>query len=181
MAERQETNPPPSPRLAKRKWNCSMYSVLQWASRLIHSLYWKIVMILFTVILLFGSPVQTFLHKDVDVYFNIMYIVALCVFVFDMLVHLMTDKDYFGFHPPAFLFCLGTKRKPRRGGRSSNSGADKLGIGSFKFWCDLVSTAMLFYDIRYTNAGNHKQEDWYINLSVPGVPVSCVVSCHLCD
>ena len=179
MVERQETNPPPSLARSRKKMNCNcnMYYVLQWASRLIHSLYWKIVMILFTVILLFGSPVQTFLPKEVDIYFDIMYIVALGVFAFDMLIHLITDPDYFGFHPPALLLCLlGMKRKPQHGGGrtgSSGSGSDKLGIGSFKFWCDIISTGMLFYDIQYTNARNYEEEYWHIDLNTPpGVPVS---------
>ena len=171
MMERQETNPPPTVARSRasstRKRNCNMYDILQWASRLIHSIYWKVVMILFTVILLFGSPVQTFLPKEVDLYFDIMYIVALGVFAFDMLVHLITDPDYFGFHPLAILLCmLGIRRKPRRGrGRSGSSGSDKLGIGSFKFWCDIISTAMLFYDIKYTNARNHREEYWHIDLN----------------
>lgn len=43
-----------------------------------------------------------------------------------------------------------------------------LQMGSFLFWCDLVSTLTLFYDISYTNPNNYEMVQWNMELSGAG-------------
>lgn len=53
------------------------------------------------------------------------------------------------------------------------------GIGSFKFWCDVLSTAMFIYDISYFNRTNQKVLHMEIFLNEYGIPVRMFI-CVLC-
>lgn len=118
---------------------------------------------IFTVVLLFGSPIQfLFTTKNADIVFDILYILALFVFVADMMLNLFVDPEYFGFslfsrnHIQPFdqaKFC-------------------SYGVGSFKMWCDVVSTATLFYDISFTNPTQYSEEVVELTLDQYGIAVS---------
>jgi hypothetical protein len=47
----------------------------------------------------------------------------------------------------------------------------KIHIGSFLFWCDVVSTACLLYEISYINATQNDIHTIDIHLDMFGIPV----------
>lgn len=117
--------------------------------RILNSLAWRSLIVIFTIILLFGSPIQfLFTPKEADTTFAVLYILALIVFVVDMILNIVVDPDYFGFDPfhrnrvqpfDQAKFCT-------------------YGIGSFRMWCDVVSTAAILYDIPFVNSPQYKEE-----------------------
>lgn len=129
--------------------------VVHWFNRILSSCTWKILIAIFTVILLFGSPIQTlFMPKEADTAFDILYTLALVVFVVDMILNMVVDPDYFGFDPfrrnhvqpfDQAKFCT-------------------YGVGSFRMWCDVVSTASLLFDISYINTVYYQEEVFKLTL-----------------
>jgi hypothetical protein len=250
MADRNDSNslpppPPASPRQRRanqcppwlRLHNCQTL-LLNSSESLIHSLLWKVIIVIFTIVLLFGSPVQSlWVPKEHDGIFDLLYIVGLGVFSFDIVVHFLIDPEYFRFNPPRIFYwflcccCFGccfrgsdnnnnkketedttqanNKRGKRKGdgndpsektanntkissggGKGGAGGTKKnrsifssdngiFGIGSFEFWCDVVSTAMFIYDISYFNRTNKKVLEMKIVLNEYGVPVR-LFTCVLC-
>lgn len=128
------------------------------------SLAWKCLIVLFTIILLFGSPLQfLFTEKEADSAFDILYISALVVFILDMILNSYNDPTYFGFS-----LCHRNRVQPFDRPKFCSHG-----IGSFKMWCDMVSTATLFYDISYTSPFQYNEEVLELTLDRYGLPVSC--------
>eukprot|EP00934_Nitzschia_sp_Nitz4_P004902 Nitzschia sp. Nitz4//scaffold133_size116822//8420//11773//NITZ4_003791-RA/size116822-processed-gene-0.48-mRNA-1//-1//CDS//3329535348//4892//frame0 len=137
------------------------YTISTYCYRILDSRVWKVVIFLFTIILLFGSPVQSlFAPKSADAYFEILYIVVLVGFVVDMIMHMVVDPDYFGFDP-----CHRRSVQPFDQARFCT-----YGIGSFNMWCDVVSTAALCYDISIIAESQYKTEELYIPLNEYGTP-----------
>ena len=69
------------------------------------SLLWKWVIVFFTIVLLFGSPIQIlYTTKDADIVFDILYIMALVVFVLDIILNMLVDPAYFVFRPAKVVF-----------------------------------------------------------------------------
>jgi hypothetical protein len=125
---------------------------------------WKLVIVVFTIVLLFGSPIQfLFTTKDADIIFDILYILALVVFVADMILNVLVDPAYLGFS----VF--------RRTEPFDHPRFCRYGIGSFNMWCDVVSTATLFYDISYMNNVQYSEEVVELTLDQYGLPVSACI------
>lgn len=130
--------------------------------RVLGSLVWKSLIVLFTIVLLFGSPVQfLFTPKEADIVFDILYTLALIVFVLDMVLNMFVDPDYFGFDP----------FRRNRVQQFDQAKFCTYGIGSFKMWCDVASTAALFYDISFINSLQYDEEVVELRLDEYGVPV----------
>lgn len=128
---------------------------------LIQSVFWKTLIIFCTVLLLFGSPIQfLWVPKGGDFVFDILYTIALGIFILDMLLNLIVDPDYFGWRP----------RRMQQPYQRPNFCA--CGIGSFKFWCDVVSTAALCHDISYMNPPEYAMLEYTLFLDEYGIPVS---------
>ena len=133
---------------------------------LLGSVAWKTLIIFFTILLLFGSPIQfLFVPKGGDLAFNILYLMALGVFTFDMVLNLIVDPEYFGFD-----YC-----KPNRGLIPQQPTFWTCGIGSFYFWCDVVSTLALCFDISYINGREYAMMEINLQLNEYGVPVGSMI------
>lgn len=117
--------------------------------RIMNSFAWKVLIVVFTIILLFGSPIQIlFTPKQADTAFDILYILALIIFVMDMIFNMFVDPNYFGID----------QFRKHRVQHFDQAKFCKYGIGSFKMWCDVVSTAALLYDISYINLRESEEE-----------------------
>jgi hypothetical protein len=130
---------------------------------LVRSVFWKTLIIFCTVLLLFGSPIQfLWVPKGGDSVFDVLYIIALVVFLHDMLFNLISDPEYFGFDP----------WRPNRMQQPYQQKFWTCGIGSFIFWCDVVSTAALCHDISYINPREYAMVEITLDLDEYGILVS---------
>jgi hypothetical protein len=112
-------------------------AVLDSASIVIHSRLWHILLVFFTFLLLFGAQIQElWIPKEGDMVFDILFTIALFVFAVDLVVRCYIEPQYFEFN-----LC----------GKSQGENWGSCRLGSFMFWCDLVSSATLLYDISYIN------------------------------
>jgi hypothetical protein len=133
---------------------------------LIRSGFWRILIIFCTVLLLFGSPIQFLLvPKEGDPSFVYLYTIALAVFILDMLFNSMVDPEYLGFGP----------WRPNRMQQPYQPKFWTWSIGSFMFWCDVVSTAALCYDIEYINRWEYEMMEIELVLDEYGITVSMLM------
>lgn len=151
------------------------------------SIVWRILYIFFSLFLLFGSPIQE-LTVDVrgDIVFSVVRNIMLAYFLSDMMVRCITDRDYFvctvrgGSMNPTTLPSAPLSGSPGGGGgaRHSMSYMDAKEmhspciIGSFLFWCDLISTLAILYDLQYINPNVNGVREVQIELDEDGIPVS---------
>jgi hypothetical protein len=151
--------------------------------------------VFFSVFLLFGSALQ-YLTVDAtgDVVFEIIRNIMLVFFVMDMIVRCVTDQDYFvckNAFPTKASSSSGmmmiSRSHATRGGSVNDSLAymddnlkdhEPCAIGSFLFWCDLISTMAILYDLSYINptATGTRQVD--IELNDDGIPVRHYLQLH---
>lgn len=136
---------------------------VEWMSHYQASRFWQFSLVFFTMLLLFGSQLQElWVPKEGDFYFDILFTIALGVFVIDMLIRCYVEPNYFGFN----------LRKPT----DASAAWGSCRLGSFMFWCDMISTATLLYDISFINRPLFDEETIEIELDPWGMPVS---SCEL--
>jgi hypothetical protein len=135
-------------------------ATLDGVSILISSRTWHVLLIFFTILLLFGSQFQElWVPKEGDIVFDILFTVALGVFALDMLFRCYTEPQYFELN-----LC----------GKSFGEAPAAWGscrLGSFMFWCDLVSSLTLLWDISYVNKILFDEETIDIQLDGFGLPV----------
>lgn len=132
-------------------------------SVLISSRVWHALLVFFTILLLFGAQLQElWVPKEGDIVFDILFTVALGVFAFDMLFRCYTEPQYFEFNLCGKTF----------GEAPAAWGSCRL--GSFMFFCDLLSTVTLLYDISYINRALVATETIDIELNGFGLPVRCL-------
>eukprot|EP00980_Cylindrotheca_fusiformis_P031524 scaffold26496_cov113-Cylindrotheca_fusiformis.AAC.7 len=125
------------------------------------SSFWKATILVATVLLLFGSPIQfMFFSKSADAVFDGLFTFAFAVFIFDMMLNISLKPDYL---PICRQLDGGEARVFRR-----------RGIGSFMFWCDLVSSFAMLHDISYVNSRAFETPTIDIKLDEYGVPVSFI-------
>lgn len=121
-------------------------------------------MIVFSVYLLFGSQIRhLWVPASLDGVFDIIATVVFSFMVLDMLIRILVDPNYFHVGLCAGGAGFGTEGK-------ENSGT--CALGSFMFWCDLVSAGTLLWDISYVNEEEYSYEDMHIQLDGNGLPVS---------
>jgi hypothetical protein len=89
-----------------------------------------------------------------------LYTIALAVFILDMILNLLVDPEYFGFDPWRRL------QQPHQPKRWT------CGVGSFMFWCDVVSTLALLHDISFINQREYEMPELKLELNEYGIPVS---------
>ena len=171
-----------------------MRIIVHTCDTIMHSVYWRALIVIFTIVLLFGSPIQFLAFpKEADPFFDVLYTIAFVIFCFDMIFNLIVDPEYFGFD------LLTRKRKTRLSSSSSSAGQQQqqhppptiqqyhsnhqnllgcwpCGIGSFMFWCDVGSTGALLFDISYINTLEYATRIIDLNLDEYGVPVRDILS-----
>jgi hypothetical protein len=113
--------------------------------------------------LLFGSPIQfLWIPKEGDTVFDVLYTIGLAVFILDMIFNLLVDPEYFGCN--YFWRRVQQPHQPKRWTCG--------GVGSFMFWCDVVSTLALCHDISYINQKEYEMLELNLKLNKYGIPVS---------
>ena len=122
----------------------------------IHTTIWKVLIGIFTILLLFGVPIQNLcIPKAGDQVFDVLYTLAFAFFVVDIAIRLQAEPSYFTAR------CLGK-------GCGDES---YFAFGSFMMWCDLISTATLLYDISFINKPHYGVQNVNIILNDQGQPV----------
>ncbi len=137
-------------------------SVVPAMESILKSIAWKSLIVVFTIVLLFGSPIQSLLSaKEADSIFEIIYIVALIVFLVDMIFNMIVDSNYLGLD-----FFRRNRVQP-----FDQAKFCPYGIGSFRMWCDVVSTGALLYDISCFNPLQNRAQLVELKLDEFGLPV----------
>ena len=151
-------------------------AVMDWINhRLINTRVWNGFTILFTVVLLFGTQIQDlWCPKSSDVAFDVLFTCSFIFLIFDVLLRSVADPSY-------FVFTVGRRDFRSLDGESAFIRSDALcglhtclQIGSFMFWCDLLSTLSLLWDISYIGRLRTAMIMVDIEIDELGVPVSQV-------
>lgn len=147
---------------------------------------YKILYMFFSLFLLFGPAVQDLVavNKAGDGVFEAVRTTMLAYFVFDFFIKCLTERGYSEF------YCF------RSGGTVDGANANNavqgaamnlldinketdaslsFSFGSFLFWCDLVSTGSILYDLSYINPAKTGVRAVEIALK-GGIPVSARLS-----
>ena len=109
--------------------------------------------------------------------FDILYTVAFGLFCLDIILRMLSVPGYFGFNCSSALHrtikaCCrkGTARRPQY----YDAYEKPLHIGSFLFWCDVLSTLTMLYGISYINKSQSEMIVVDIQLDPYGIPVRSV-------
>lgn len=98
--------------------------------------WWTILLVLFILLLLFGpSARDLFFSKESDIVFDYIFLVTFLFLMADIVMHCLASPKYFEWSFP----CNSHKW---------------FAVGSFVFWCDLLSTLMLLWDISFVSSTN---------------------------
>jgi hypothetical protein len=137
--------------------------------QIIQSRAWKFVLIVFTLLLLFGPQIrEMFIPKGGDTAMDVIFMVALVFFTFDIFIRIDVEPNYFSFD----LFCWRQRRQQTSSDLASGwMGCGSYGFGSFLFWCDVVSTLTLLHEISFINQSGFDEVTIDIRLNQFGVPV----------
>ena len=147
------------------------------------SIIWRFFHVLFAVFLLFGPAIQCIgdVGKTGDNIFMGLRIAMLLFFIVDMMIRCIAEDGYFvcslckGRGNNNGAGSNGTANNTSNNSSSNNSGGDSkdsnYAIGSFLFWCDLISTCSILYNLKFIN----KQMYQVIKKTIVvdfGIPVS---------
>lgn len=140
------------------------------SKRIIRSRTWKFLMILFYGFVLFGAQINQLWAPVGDVAFNIISLFTFGFCVLEMALRILAETSYFQFGISPFfqnkLYSIG-----------GNDNSNICAFGSFLFWCDLVSTGVILYDISWINKGPFEQQTVEIQLDALGFPVCTIGFC----
>lgn len=131
----------------------------------------------FTLLLLFGESVQNlWCPKSSDVAFDYLFTIGFAFFVIDVAMRCYVSPAYFVFEFFGMdcRYDAQGRRKPRPppGGLRDGWGNSFIKVGSFMFWCDVVSTLTLLYDISWINGALQERMEVAIPVNSFGVVVS---------
>jgi hypothetical protein len=174
--------------IQRRRWNCTWTNLCSCLPEFIRDRYerqyfllvvltspvWRMIMCLCILLLLFGSEIQgLWAPKQYDTTFDILYTVAFFLFICDILLRAMSVPGYIGcncklFYNRMVKFCC-------RGQRRSYHDEVPMHFGSFLFWCDVVSTLAILYDISYVTPQQNEIKVANIQLGPLGIPVRRMV------
>ena len=135
---------------------------------------WRLLMALCILLLLFGSQVQNlWCDKDYDTVFDVLYTIALCIFCVDIVLRMLSVPGYVSFNckPLYNRIAKFLGRTPRTRYHYYDD-EPFIHIGSFLFWCDVISTLTLLYEISYINKNQTEIRATDIRLDSYGIPVS---------
>eukprot|EP00538_Stauroneis_constricta_P012643 CAMPEP_0119572494 /NCGR_PEP_ID=MMETSP1352-20130426/44648_1 /TAXON_ID=265584 /ORGANISM="Stauroneis constricta, Strain CCMP1120" /LENGTH=1126 /DNA_ID=CAMNT_0007622179 /DNA_START=152 /DNA_END=3532 /DNA_ORIENTATION=+ len=112
---------------------------------------WRLLANFFTIVLLFGTQIQQGIpFKQIDIVFDVLFVVTFAFFVVDIVLRIIGKPNYF--------LC-----------RCSSS---QIAFGSYIFWCDVISTSMMLYDISWVNQNHFDSPEVNIKLGLDGVPTT---------
>jgi len=136
---------------------------------IIRSTAWQFMLIVLTIVLLFGAQVRDlWIPKAGDDAVDYVFLGAFIVFTADILIRIDVEPNYFCF---AF-FCWRPKNEQMTADMPSGwVGCGSCRLGSFLFWCDVVSTLTLLYEISFINSSSFEEQSIRIDLNAFGIPV----------
>jgi hypothetical protein len=136
------------------------------SERTVKSLFWKSLIVLFTFLLLFGSPIQFWaVPAEGDVVFDGIYMTGFIIFMVDVVFNIYADPEY--------LVCDPCNRSLRKSNlKHVHPRIWTFGFGSFNFWCDLISSVGFLWDISFINKMEFSMHSVSIVLNEYGIPVS---------
>ncbi len=117
---------------------------------------WKALMICFTTILLFGAQIRDlFFPKSADLAVDIVFLIVVCFFWVDSLLRMDCETNYFRFYVFSSFGYSSGSTVPRGTTSDLREVDPSVGhccgrpfhIGSFLFWCDIISTVALLREI----------------------------------
>mmetsp|Transcript_19347 Transcript_19347/g.41657 ORF Transcript_19347/g.41657 Transcript_19347/m.41657 type:complete len:1150 (+) Transcript_19347:227-3676(+) len=144
--------------------------------RTLKSTPWRLLIIVCSLILLFGGQVRTLAFEEpADLVFDIIFIGIFCIFIIDIALRIDAEDNY-------FKFSMGGCCKPKEDNSqpaAARARTDQSGwgdcnfrFGSFLFFCELASTLALFHEISYIHQQNFDELRIDIRLDAAGIPVS---------
>lgn len=129
-------------------------------SRIIGSRAWRLIIAFNTILLLFGSEIQElWIPPKGDTVLDVLYCIALAVFTMDMIMRCYLEPKYVSVP------------RCRKKQHAQNSAWGRCQLGSFLFWCDLLSTLTLLYNISFINTPAFEPILIDITLNSIGIPV----------
>lgn len=164
------SSPPPDQSDMEEESFCSCGDCLRPPPWFLHALsviigspLWRVIILFNSFLLLFGSEVQElWIPPEGDLTMDILYCLGLAVFSMDMIMRCYLE--------PKYVQVPGCRNKEN----AQNSAWGRCQLGSFLFWCDLVSTLTFLYSISFINSGAYAIQTIDISLNEIGIPVSFV-------
>lgn len=162
------SSPPPDPSELLDESTTSCCACCHPSPRFLHVLSliigsrpWHIIIGFNTILLLFGSEIQElWIPPAADLAMDILYLLTLAVFTMDIVMRCYLEPSYL------------TVPKCRNKDAAQNSAWGRCQLGSFLFWCDLLSTATLLYNVSFINKPRFATKEIDIVLNAIGIPVS---------
>ena len=139
---------------------------VQRLKRILRSRLWKFLMCFFYGFLLFGSQIHHIWAPGQTKTYNILAFVTLGFCIADMLLRILVEPEYFQF---GIASCGGHMFGQTNG--AANDNHHTCSFGSFLFWCDLLSTSMILYDISWINDQHFELKTITLQLDDHGFPV----------
>jgi len=110
---------------------------------LVNSRLWQILVIVSTILLLFGSEIRLLIFtKKSDLAFDILFLVGFTILIGDIIFRCIVFPDYF-----MLQFRSKSDSNDITEGSPQRTFPCSIMIGSFMFWCDLLSSTTLLYDV----------------------------------
>lgn len=158
----------------------------------VHSKAWRIIVLVFEGILLFGPPTRDWwCPKRSDGVFDVLFVITIAVLFADIVLMSYALPKYFSFY---IGFRPGKDRQKRSTVQSNYnpSGCGRCAcarfeVGGFIFWFDVISALTLLFDITWVNTTltEYKSRQIYVNPSGQMVRLNvlsifrCNTSCFL--
>ncbi len=122
-------------------------------------------MILFYAFVLFGSQVHHIWAPEKDTVYDILACITFSFCIVDMVFRILVEPDYFKVD---IASCRGSMLGHTT---TVNDNTSTCSFGSFLFWCDLLSTGMILFDISWINRQHFDMMVVDIKLDENGFPV----------
>lgn len=146
-------------------WLAHNSRIVKQSKRLIRSRLWKLLMIFFYGFLVFGPQIYHIMEHFQETTFNILALVTFGFCLVDMGLRVLVEPNYFQFGVSS---CCQTSNKFGVGNDNHHSSCV---VGSFLFWCDLVSMAAILLDFVGVNHHRNEIQTIEIELDSYGFPV----------
>ena len=123
---------------------------------------WRALLLVLTFILLFGAQIRDILiPPQGDTACDAIFMATFVIFIIDMLMRMDCEPTYF------LCRCRNKEHESIDGTWFSTPQ-----VGSFLFWCDLLSTMTLLTEISFINKIGFSEASYFIQLDQFGIPVS---------
>jgi hypothetical protein len=141
---------------------------------LLGSPWYKAFLILLTFILLFGAQIRfIFVPAAGDTACDVVFMLVFCVFWIDIFMRVDVEPNYFHLSLCGLTWSRSHPRGQQQAAVASSAGGwcTAFEVGSFLFWCDVLSTLALLQDISFINPDYFSEYIVSITLDSFGIPV----------